>query len=213
MARILQFEQIVTGRELPLGDFVISHPSLAFLAAFGTVVFETGFVFVVLAGWPIWVFAIGLIGMHTGIAVAMTPFFWNHYVLFALFLPYDRLFSRLESDRPIDIVYDERCYFCARSLTVFNRLDMNDTVRFYSQSTVPDQYTERADVDFKEAMVAFVDGESHRGYDAFVALLAHYRITLPIVLLMRLPGIRHAGERVYAYVAANRQRYFVCSVE
>jgi hypothetical protein len=87
MARILQFEQIVTGRGLPLGDFVISHPFLAFLAAFGTVVLETGFVFVVLAGWPIWVFVIGLIGMHTGIAVAMTPFFWNHYVLFALFSP------------------------------------------------------------------------------------------------------------------------------
>jgi hypothetical protein len=30
---------------------------------------------------------------------------------------------------------------------------------------------------------------------------------------MALPGVRHVGERVYADVAANRSRYFVCSFD
>jgi len=132
--RYIQIEQARTNRALPWGDFVIQHDLLGFAAASLTLVFETGFVIAVVLGWPITVFALGLMGMHVGIAVTLTPFFWNHFVVFAMFLPWDRLVCKLESSREFRVYYPADDATHLRALQVFRKTDLNDSLTFVPDS-------------------------------------------------------------------------------
>ena len=109
-------------------------------------------------------------------------------------------------------MYDERCYFCARSLYASNVLDVVGSVRFHSQYTAPAEYRDRSDVDFETAMYTFQNGKSHEGYYAFRELLRHFRVFYPVILVVFLPVVQDVGEQVYAYTAANRGRHFACAV-
>ena len=131
-----------------------------------------------------------------------------------LFVPWDRLYERVVSDRPLDLVFDERCLFCARSLLPLQLLDVNEAVTFYTQRDAPARYRERADVDFEGAMYVFdEDGVAYASYDAFRELLRQYRVCFPLVSLMGLGPVARVGRRVYASVAATRSRHFECAVE
>lgn len=131
----------------------------------------------------------------------------------SIFAAYDRGYAAIVSDREIDLVYDERCYFCARSLYLFKLLDINETVTFYSQSDAPDAYAGREDVAFEHEMYVFVNGEPFGGYDAFRQLLRQFGPPIVLSWVMSLPPVKRVGEDIYQYIAANRDRYFVCSWE
>lgn len=47
----------------------------------------------------------------------------------------------------------------------------------------------------------------------FRQLICQFRIFASVALVMAGPPVRAVGERVYGYVAENRSRSFVCSVE
>lgn len=100
-----------------------------------------------------------------------------------------------------------------RSLYLFRILDVNGTVRFIPQSSAPDEYRTRDDVDFDSAMYAFDGDEAYEGCYAFRELVSQYRVFFPVVWLMGLPPVAYVGERVYEYVAANRGRQFTCRVD
>lgn len=208
--RYMTAQQILTRKQLPVAEFFIQHPEIAFIAAVGTIILEAGFIVSIVKDWAYDLFIVGLIGMHTVIAFALTPFFWNHYIVFALFLPWDSFYTRLLPDEEMDVFYDEHCYFCARSLVLLKHLDLKNCLNFHSQSDAQEGYVEQERIDYEKGMFAFDDETSYTGYYAFMAIFNHLRITAPISWLMKLPGIRAGGERVYAHIAANRHRYFVC---
>lgn len=135
------------------------------------------------------------------------------FALLLLFVDWSRLLRLVENGSTLDVVYDEHCHVCARSLYVFESLDVADSVTLSSQNTAPEAYRERSDVDFETATYAFRDGERYEGCDAFGELLRHVRVFYPVALLTALPVVREVGERVCEYVAANRGCHFACSAD
>ncbi|MDS0297235.1 DCC1-like thiol-disulfide oxidoreductase family protein [Halogeometricum sp. S1BR25-6] len=198
-----------------LGEFMLRYPLLLTGAALGTIVFELGLLVAVLVGLPITPLLLGTLGMHTVIALSLGPFFFDQYVFLALLLPWDSLFRYLgpDEDETIDLVYDEHCYFCARSLYSFKLLDFTNAVRFHSQYTVPDRYRGREDVSFEDAMYAFDGEDAYAGYDAFRRLAKQFPVLVPLSWVMSLGPVARVGRRVYRYVAENRSRHFTCAVD
>lgn len=200
-------------RELLAGSLLIESDILLTLSSASTVLAEVGLLFAVLAGVSVTLPIVLLLGMHTTVMFVMGILFFDSFFFLALFAAYDRGYARLVPDRDIDLVYDEHCYFCARSLYMFKYLDINETVSFYSQSSAPAQYQSRDEVEFDDEMYVFVDKRAYGGYAAFRELLRQFWFTTPIVWLMGFSLIERIGNRVYKYIAKNRNRYFVCSVE
>lgn len=84
----------------PVGWVIMQDPWLARLSSWGTLVLECGFLPAVVAGLPITPIVLGLLIMHTVIALAMRIVFFDQYVLFLLFVPWDRLWARAVKLRP-----------------------------------------------------------------------------------------------------------------
>lgn len=74
MNRYMQ-RAVVRGYENPLLDLFVSYPFISELSAIGSMVLELGFLVAIVAGLGISLFVAGLFIFHTGIAVALTPFF------------------------------------------------------------------------------------------------------------------------------------------
>lgn len=188
----------------PFGMWMTQYPLLVWLSTVGTLVLELGLLPAAILGLGVTPFFLGIYGMTTGIWLTMGILFGDVYFFMAMFFAWDALYERLVHDRELDLVFDERCRFCVRSLYPFKLLDVNDTVTFYSQSDAPERYRDRNEVDFKEAVYVFDDGQAYRGYYAYRELLSQFRVFFPVVLLMRLSPVDQLGIRVYRYVADNR---------
>jgi predicted DCC family thiol-disulfide oxidoreductase YuxK len=195
-----------------LSDFLLSYPSLLTAGAVGTLLLEVGFIFAIVLGKRIWPFLIGLAGMHFVIAFSVGPIFTDQLPFLALFLPWDRALGHLQRSDDVVVVYDRDCLFCMRSLHLLRYLDINGTVAYYNQYTVPDRW-DRADADFEDAMYAFRGDAVFRGYDAFRELFRQFWVLHPAAGVMSLPGMQHVGDRIYRYIAENRSRHFTCSID
>ena len=216
LSRTLVLFNEAYGHPLGVGSALVDYPLVVSALAVGTVVLEVGLLVAVVAGLPLWPVVVGLLGMHTGVVVLMGMVFFDVVPMFAMFVAWDRLYARVVSDDQLDLVYDEFCHFCSRSLYPFKLLDVNGTVRFYSQSDLPAAYGARDGrdgVDFDRAMYAFRDGVAYEGYDAFRQLLRQFTVFAPLVWAMGLAPVRAVGEPIYRRVADNRGRYFTCRVD
>lgn len=215
LQRDILFNGELTGVERPFGVPIVENETLAWLGFVGTAVIQVSLIVAVVLGLPITLSALGLIGFHLAVIATLGLYFIDMILVLSLFAAWDVGYRWLAADEDdaVQLVYDERCYFCARALYLFKHLDVNDSVQFYSQSDVPPDLVDRDDVDLDAEMYLFRDGEAFGGYEAFRQLFEQFRIFAPITLAMALPPVRAVGNRVYAYVARNRSRHFVCSLE
>lgn len=76
-----------------VGLWLLQNPVLLDIIGWCTIIFEVGLLIALLARLPIWPFVIGLLGMHFGIALSMQIVFFDQPILFALFLPWDRMYE------------------------------------------------------------------------------------------------------------------------
>ena len=214
LRRILSVMRVEYAMPFPaVTDLVRNQPVIAAGAAWGTLVIELGLLGAVLAGVAFLPASIGLLGMTTVVVLVMGILFGDVYFVMGLFVAWERGYRAIAADGSIDVVYDENCQFCLRSLFPVKLLDVNDTITFYSQSDLPDRYRDRDDVEFDAALYAFDDGTAYRGFDAVRLLLARARIFFPLVWLLRTGPVDRAGQAAYAYLASNRDRYFTCGGE
>lgn len=132
-------------------------------------------------------------------------------LLAAVLAPWNRMHARRSSGEPVTVIYDENCFFCARTLTLFKNLDVHHTIDFRPRSDVPGKYQEVPGVDPRVALVLFREEESFVGYHAFRAMLGQFAFTGPAVWVMGWPPVVELGEAVYARIAANRTRWFACA--
>lgn len=210
LARIITVRSQIYTWDYDIAMVIAEFPLLSSLGAVGTILLETGFLLVVLAGWSITLFALGFIGFTLSNYVVFGIFFADTLFFVSVFLAFDRVHAALATDREVDVVFDDRCRFCMRSLIPFKYFDVAETITFYGQSNAPERYGEREDVDFDRAMYLFHDGKSYEGYDAFRQLFRQYRLFLPVSWIMGLKPVRLLGEPIYRQVARNRSRYFEC---
>jgi predicted DCC family thiol-disulfide oxidoreductase YuxK len=189
---------------------VVEYPLLGVLGGVGTLVLELGFLAAILAGLSVTPFVLGLVAFTLSNVVLLGIFFVDNLFFLALFAAFDRAYARLAVDRDLDLVFDEHCLFCARSLYPVKLLDVTDSVTFYTQYDAPDEYAARPGVDFERAMFVFDGDDTYEGYDAFRELLGQNRLFHPLAWLMARRPVRSVGRRVYRYVADNRSRHFAC---
>jgi len=194
-------------------QFVTENSILMRMGGIGTLVLELGFLIAVLVGITITPVIVGLFGFTVSNVLLLGIHFVDVYVILLLFAAWDLGYERIVRVRQIDVVFDERCQFCMRSLVPFAILDINNTVTFLPQSEAPDRYSQRNDVDFERAMYVFHNGNSYEGYYAFRELLRQYRCFFPVVWFMGLSFVEDFGNRIYRYVAENRGTKFTCRVE
>lgn len=214
LARIVTVFHVTRDQAFPFSQEVVNFPALVFVMAATVLALEAGLLVALLAKRTVTPFIVGLAGFKFSSIVLLGIFFGDAVVFFMLFFAWDTVYRFLASDRQLDVVFDERCYFCARSLYPFKLLDVNDRMTFYSQTDVPKRYRNRQGVDFSTAMYVFDEfGTPYRGYWAFRELLRQSRVFTPVVWAMGTRPVAAVGERVYEYVAANRSRHFVCSVD
>ncbi|SFK70571.1 Predicted thiol-disulfide oxidoreductase YuxK, DCC family [Halogranum rubrum] len=214
LSRIVTTFHATRDQLFPFSQEVVNYPVLVFVMATTVLALEAGLIVAMLAKRSITPFILGLAGFKFSSIVLLGIFFGDAIVFFLLFFTWDTAYRRLVSSRRVDVVFDERCYFCARSLYPFKLLDVNDTMTFYSQSDLPEQYRNRKGIDYTTAMYLFdEDGNAYRGYWAFRELLRQLRVFAPLAWAMGTRPVAAVGERIYEYVAANRSRHFVCSVD
>jgi len=195
-----------------ISHLIMSHSWLAFMSATLTLILECGFVFVVLFFRRIDLFVIGLLAMHLLIYVTMEILFFDQFIFFALFIPWDKLYAKVASKSKLKIVYDNNCYFCARSLYIFKQLDINGTIEFYFSEDRPEEFEKVQNHEFNKAMYLAGGQKVYRGYYAFRNLIHHFNIFLPVVLFMKIHFVEKIGEKLYNYIAANRDTIAVCAV-
>lgn len=202
MNRFMQ-RAVLRGYDSPFVDLFVSLPLVPDVSAVVSIVLEVGFLPVILAGFGISLFVVGLFVFHTAIALALTPFFFDQYFVLLLFFSWDSLHRRLSSSTAVDVVYDDGCNFCTRTLLQVDHFDLRDQVAYHPASDVPERF-DSENHDVQNAMYAHVDGEAYRGYHAFRTTFGQLGFLRPVAFLMGLPVVRLVGERVYAYVAEHR---------
>jgi predicted DCC family thiol-disulfide oxidoreductase YuxK len=108
----------------------------------------------------------------------------------------------------LDVVYDGRCGFCVRSLSVCRALDVRSALRYHDANARPQvhaAFPELAGADFENAMFAVTpDRRVARGFFAFRRILWESPLMWPLLPLFYFPGSGLVGPKVYAWVARNR---------
>ncbi|WP_318570015.1 hypothetical protein [Salinigranum marinum] len=189
----------------PVGRFIIEHEVLALGAGAGTLVLELGFVFVVVLGAPLWPAVVGLLGMHTFIAVGMHILFFDQYLLFTLFLPWDDIYGRLWRPEPLTVLYDDDCHVCARLLYPFELLDVDDSIEFVTPATAPERCPSEVDAPPTTAVSVFDErGDGSHGYRALRYLAVHSRVLAPLGWAMGIGPCATLCQSAYDRATADR---------
>ncbi len=102
LALLLHHETVMYLVDMPwAAQLLIDQPAALWVSVIATLVFECGFLVAVLLRAPILPWVLGLGTMHALIWYTMQIFFFDQYLLYLLFVPWDRLLARLApaSDR------------------------------------------------------------------------------------------------------------------
>jgi predicted DCC family thiol-disulfide oxidoreductase YuxK len=102
------------------------------------------------------------------------------------------------------VIYDGNCRFCARAVNWLVRLVGVERVEVLAGG---DASRERFAVDAGDAMYVVAEGALYRGYWAFRYAFAASRALRPLAVLMSLPPVAAAGERIYGWIASRRSSF------
>lgn len=104
-------------------------------------------------------------------------------------------------NQPMILIYDGNCGFCGRAANVLVRVLGAQRITLLAGG---DASRERFGVDASDAMYVVAGGQLHRGYWAFRRAFASSRLMRPLAVLMGLPPVAAAGERIYGWIAIRR---------
>jgi len=110
----------------------------------------------------------------------------------------------------LDVVYDGRCGFCARSLDICTRLARRPIFRLHDandREAIGTRFPMLATADTDAAMFVVTEsGEVFRGFFAFRRMMWTSPWLFPFLPFFYAPGASLIGPRVYDWVARNRGR-------
>ncbi len=186
----------------PLGGLLLEHPWILPVMGAGTLLLELGFLVVVLCGGPITPFILGLAGMHFGILLTMhVNYLTDMMFVYAAFLAWDSLAARMQAERKLMVVFDDKCPFCMRTLLMFRMCDVSGGLRFVGSSD-PEAPSGHA---YANEMFVFDEGgRVHAGYDGFVALFSYLGLPRPLAWIMAVPPVAFLGRKFYKLAARTR---------
>jgi predicted DCC family thiol-disulfide oxidoreductase YuxK len=152
------------------------------------------------------------IGFLVGIRLLMGPTFEAFVICNAFWVPWAWLGSRLServsaADRHA-LLYDGACGMCRGTVAVLTRADLLGHVELVDVTRTIDldrRFPELSAEDCIEQMwLVAPDGTRFGGFDAYRRLSRLIPLMWPLAPIFNFPGVRPAGHRAYAFVAARR---------
>jgi predicted DCC family thiol-disulfide oxidoreductase YuxK len=116
----------------------------------------------------------------------------------------------MSKGKTLNIIFDGKCDFCIRSLKVLRALDVRGVLRFHDfrRAGTVQEFPILLGADVEDAMYAVAkDERPQRGFFAFRRVLWTSPLMWPLLPLFYFPGISFVGNRVYSWVARNRQAF------
>lgn len=221
----LQFYMLRDGLrwDSPLGVWLGEQHLIARIASLGSLGFEATFWIVLAVPALAAVYVPVGIGFHAGIYLVQRAPFFQFVALYAVFVPWTalaRAAGRAAERRAgrAEVLYDDRCPFCLRTVATLRALDWFDRLSLGGlEARWPQLSATRPDLRLedcrREMHLLLADGSVRRGFDAFRAIAGRVPALWPMWALMRLPGAAPVGRRVYAAVARRRIRVEPCTFD
>jgi predicted DCC family thiol-disulfide oxidoreductase YuxK len=197
----------------PIRLWVLSHPWALMAGAIVTVLFEVGFIFLLLGKRirPLGI-AVGL-AFHNVTALLMGITFFSLQVAYAVLVDWSGILSWIGRHRklePITILYDPHCKLCRRTMGVLSSIDWLDLLK-PAPNSQPETWTPElrdlvGDQDISNRFAA-ADAPRHLlnfGYDAYIEIARRLPLLWWFAPIMRLAPVRSVGEVTYERVANSR---------
>lgn len=113
-------------------------------------------------------------------------------------------------DNKISVLYDGHCGLCRRALGTLRALDWRGVIRPVNFRMEEERRQWAPDIlleDLDRAMhIRYANGATLHGFSAFRSLSWHLPLLWILAPLFYLPGVKFVGDRVYARIAARRNR-------
>jgi predicted DCC family thiol-disulfide oxidoreductase YuxK len=114
-----------------------------------------------------------------------------------------------------EILFDDECQLCIRSITVVRYADWFDRLTFSGLGARWQEVAHRypgvsRDDCQREMHVMLPDGSIARGFFAFRSLLAYLPPLWPLIPVFHLPLASRLGPTIYRAVASRRGRFHAC---
>ncbi|MCH2043293.1 MAG: DCC1-like thiol-disulfide oxidoreductase family protein [Saprospiraceae bacterium] len=199
-----------------IGSLVANNKTITIFLGYLTLIFETFFIFLFwFRRFRVPLLIVGM-GLHLGILIAF-PIPWfalTMAVIYLLMVPaawwrnIGRFLQRGALRPRVVVYYDEECPLCARLKITVEHFDLFSNVSFKGvQSSRDDEAIKDIELDPLLDNIHSADrqGKVHIGIDTYIQILDAMRYTLPLSLILRIPGIYHLARAVYRYVATHRE--------
>jgi predicted DCC family thiol-disulfide oxidoreductase YuxK len=159
--------------------------------------------------------------MHAGIELLQHILFWDLIVMQVVFYDWTKvrhwLGHRLTARRgALDVLYDGRCSICRRSVRLLKGWDLLDRLNYLDFRTLDiAAYNAHRKVALdpaalETAMHVVHHGRVTSGYEGCRSIATVLPLFWPIVPLLYLPGLSHAGAAAYRWLARNRMAFHTC---
>lgn len=163
------------------------------------------------------------LGMHVGIELLQRILFLDLILIQAVFYNWakvrrwvGRKWASFRGGK-LEVLYDDRCTMCQRSVRVLTSLDLFERLEFvdlhgldlasYRQGTG----VALSHAELNEAMHVVWKGRAYRGFDGIRKIAAALPLLWTMAPLMYLPGIPQLGRRRYRAIAARRMTMHQCA--
>lgn len=155
----------------------------------------------------------GLLFMQVGIWLLMGIRFRDFFLLYLLWIPWDRLGDRLvqrsQGQRTYALLYDGSCGLCRRTVALIHALDPLRRVQLHDVHqdwlAIARRYPQLSQHACLEEMhVISPTGRVASGFDSYRALACVIPAGWLALPILYFPGVRPIGRRVYAAIASRR---------
>lgn len=178
-----------------------------------TILFEAMFIFLFFRKkWRVIITIFGLI-LHLGILLEF-PIPWFALIACAVYIfiipiSFWKFLNRKETKAPsLNVYYDSECPLCVRTKIIVSHFNSQNKIAF---KTV--QFDAKDAVELKKIETSVLlddihsvdkNGKVYNGVNTYIQILARIWYFYPLSLLLRTPGINSLANKVYSYVAKNR---------
>jgi predicted DCC family thiol-disulfide oxidoreductase YuxK len=199
----------------PLQLWIVRHPLLMSLGSGLVVIFELGFIFVIL--FPRLRPFAGLLGLafHTATYLVLKITFLSLQTCYVIFFDWTAIFSWISRKLSLGgatVLYDPHCKLCRRTVGTLAIFDWTSSLTFVPNSqafTLPARMQDRVPDEPELYFSVIADnGRAGSGYEGYKLIAERLPLLWLLRPLMGLPGIQQLGTAIYERVAASR----ICTV-
>lgn len=155
---------------------------------------------------------IGL-GLHLGILISY-PIPWfalGMCSIYLLMIPvsfWKNISNSFKKKQPtMTFFYDAECPLCNRTKIIIQSLDIQETIDFKTVQFHSQDYPLLNPYDSEDLLdniYSIKNQKVYKGIDTYIQVLSSIFYLKPLSWFIRIPGIYHIGQRIYSFIATNR---------